>query len=221
MINSDHKKQAVARAAIEYVEYDDIVGVGTGSTVDYFIEYLKPLKNKISGTVASSISTKEKLEANGIKVFDLNEVSEIPIYIDGADEVNGNFQLIKGGGGALTREKIIAAASKKFLCIVDESKLVDVLGTFPLPIEVLPMARSYVAREIIKKEAMPSWREGFVTDNGNIILDINHMDIIEPIKIENDLNQIPGIVTVGLFAKRGADQVLVSNEKEVINLKKK
>ena len=220
MSNSEQKKQAAARAAIEYVEYDDIIGVGTGSTVDYFIEYLKPLKNKISGTVASSISTKEKLEANGIRVIDLNEVSDIPIYIDGADEVNSNLQLIKGGGGALTREKIIAGASQKFLCIVDESKLVDVLGKFPLPLEVLPMARSFVAREIIKIKGMPAWREGLITDNGNIILDINHLDIIEPIKLEKELNQIPGVVTVGLFAARGADKVLVSNDKEVIELKK-
>ena len=220
MSNSEQKKQAAARAAIEYVEYDDIIGVGTGSTVDYFIEYLKPLKNKISGTVASSVSTKEKLEANGIRVLDLNEVSDIPIYIDGADEVNSNLQLIKGGGGALTREKIIAGASQKFLCIVDESKLVDVLGKFPLPLEVLPMARSFVAREIIKIKGMPAWREGLITDNGNIILDINHLDIIEPIKLEKELNQIPGVVTVGLFAARGADKVLVSNDKEVIELKK-
>ena len=220
MSNAEQKKQAVARAAIEYVEYDDIIGVGTGSTVDYFIEYLKPLKNKISGTVASSISTKEKLEANGIRVLDLNQVSDIPIYIDGADEVNSNLQLIKGGGGALTREKIIAGASQKFLCIVDESKLVDVLGKFPLPIEVLPMARSFVAREIIKIKGMPIWREELITDNGNIILDINHLDIIEPIKLEKELNQIPGVVTVGLFAARGADKVLVSNDKEVIELKK-
>ena len=219
MSNAEQKKQAVARAAIEYVEYDDIIGVGTGSTVDYFIEYLKPLKNKISGTVASSISTKEKLEANGIRVLDLNEVSDIPIYIDGADEVNPNLQLIKGGGGALTREKIIAGASHKFLCIVDESKVVDVLGKFPLPIEVLPMARSFVAREIIKIKGMPVWREELITDNGNIILDINHLDIIEPIKLEKELNQIPGVVTVGLFAARGADKVLVSNDNDVIELK--
>ena len=219
MSNAEQKKQAVARAAIEYVEYDDIIGVGTGSTVDYFIEYLKPLKNKISGTVASSISTKEKLEANGIRVLDLNEVSDIPIYIDGADEVNPNLQLIKGGGGALTREKIIAGASHKFLCIVDECKVVDVLGKFPLPIEVLPMARSFVAREIIKIKGMPIWREELITDNGNIILDINHLDIIEPIKLEKELNQIPGVVTVGLFAARGADKVLVSNDNDVIELK--
>ena len=220
MSSSDLKKQAVARAAIEYVEYDDIVGVGTGSTVDFFIEYLKPIKNKISGAVASSISTQEKLEANGIRVLDLNDVSDIPIYIDGADEVNSNFQLIKGGGGALTREKIIAGASKKFLCIVDDSKVVDVLGKFPLPLEVVPMARSFVAREVIKKKGMPVWRENFITDNGNIILDINHMEIFEPILLEKDLNRIPGILTVGLFAERPADHILVSSEKEVIELQK-
>jgi len=221
MSSSDLKKQAVARAAIEYVEYDDIVGVGTGSTVDFFIEYLKPIKNKISGAVASSISTQEKLEANGIRVLDLNDVSDIPIYIDGADEVNSNFQLIKGGGGALTREKIIAGASNKFLCIVDDSKVVDVLGKFPLPLEVVPMARSFVAREVIKKKGMPVWRENFITDNGNIILDINHMEISEPISLEKDLNKIPGILTVGLFAERPADHVLVSSEKDVIALQKK
>ena len=221
MSSSDLKKQAVARAAIEYVEYDDIVGVGTGSTVDFFIEYLKPIKNKISGAVASSISTQEKLEANGIRVLDLNDVSDIPIYIDGADEVNSNFQLIKGGGGALTREIIIAGASNKFLCIVDDSKVVDVLGKFPLPLEVVPMARSFVAREVIKKKGMPVWRENFITDNGNIILDINHMEIFEPILLEKDLNRIPGILTVGLFAERPADHILVSSEKEVIELEKK
>ena len=220
MSKADQKKQVVARAAIEYIEYDDVVGVSTGSTVDYFIEYLKPLKNKISGTVASSISTKEKLEANGIRVLDLNDVSEIPIYIDGADEVNENLQLIKGGGGALTREKIIAEASKKFLCIVDESKVVDVLGKFPLPIEILPMARSYVAREIIKIKGMPIWREDLITDNGNIIIDVNHLEIMEPIKLERELNQIPGVVTVGLFARRSADKVLVSNNDGVTELKK-
>jgi ribose 5-phosphate isomerase A len=221
MSSSDQKKQDVARAAIDYVEYDDIVGVGTGSTVDYFIEYLKPLKNKISGAVASSLSTQEKLEANGIRVLDLNDVSEIPIYIDGADEVNPNFQLIKGGGGALTREKIIASASKKFLCIVDNSKIVDVLGKFPLPLEVVPMARSFVAREVIKKQGMPIWRENFITDNGNIILDINHMEILEPIQLEKDLNKIPGVLTVGLFADRPADNVLVSDGNEVVKLQKK
>ena len=219
-MSNDLKKQTVARAALEYIEYDEVVGVGTGSTVDFLIEYLKPLRNKISGAVASSISTKEKLEANGIRILDLNDVSEIPVYIDGADEVNPNFQLIKGGGGALTREKIIASASKKFLCIVDESKIVDVLGKFPLPIEVLPMARSFVAREILKKGGMPTWREGLITDNENIILDVNHMDIIEPIKTENEINKIPGVITVGLFAERGADQVLVSNDEGVIELKK-
>tara|TARA_Y100000022_G_C13211789_1_gene357905 strand:- start:537 stop:1199 length:663 start_codon:yes stop_codon:yes gene_type:complete len=219
-MSNDLKKQAVARAALEYIEYDEVVGVGTGSTVDFLIEYLKPLRNKISGAVASSISTRDKLEANGIRVLDLNDVSEIPVYIDGADEVNPNFQLIKGGGGALTREKIIASASKKFLCIVDESKIVDVLGKFPLPIEVLPMARSFVAREILKKGGMPIWREGLITDNENIILDVNHMDIIEPIKTENEINQIPGVITVGLFAERGADQVLVSNDEGVVKLRK-
>ena len=186
----------------------------------FFIDFLKPLKNKISGAVASSLSTQQKLEAHGIRVLDLNDVSDIPIYIDGADEVNNNLQLIKGGGGALTREKIIAGASKKFLCIVDDSKIVDILGKFPLPIEVLPMARSYVAREIIKYKGMPAWRECFITDNSNIILDVNHLEIMEPITLEKELNQIPGVVTVGLFAERGADKVLVSSDNGVIELNK-
>ncbi len=220
MGNSEKKKQEVARAAIEYISYDDVVGVGTGSTVDYFIDFLKPLKNKIDGAVASSISTKNKLENNGIRVLDLNDVNNIPIYVDGADEVNSNFQLIKGGGGALTREKTIAAVSQKFICIIDDSKIVNVLGKFPLPVEVIPMARSYIAREIIKIKGLPVWRKDFITDNGNIIIDINNMDIIEPIKMEDELNRIPGILTVGLFARRGADTVLVSNEKEVFELKK-
>jgi len=220
MSEKDIKKQAVANAAIDYIEYDDIVGVGTGSTVNYFIDYLKPLKNKIAGAVASSIITQKKLEALGIRVLDLNDVSEIPIYIDGADEVNPYFQLIKGGGGALTREKIVAAASKKFICIVDESKLVNTLGKFPLPLEVIPMSRSFVAREIVKYNAMPVWREKFVTDNKNIIIDINNLDISEPIKIEKDLSQIPGVLTVGLFANRGADEVLVSNKDGVYKLEK-
>tara|TARA_B100001758_G_scaffold132769_1_gene114275 strand:+ start:386 stop:1057 length:672 start_codon:yes stop_codon:yes gene_type:complete len=220
MGDKEIKKQAVAKAAIDYIEYDDIVGVGTGSTVNYFIDYLKPLKNKISGAVASSIITQKKLEALGIRVLDLNEVSEIPIYIDGADEVNPYFQLIKGGGGALTREKIVASASKKFICIVDESKLVNTLGKFPLPLEVIPMSRSFVAREIVKYNGMPVWREEFVTDNKNIIIDINNLDISEPIKTEKDLSQIPGVLTVGLFANRGADEVLVSNKDGVYKMEK-
>jgi len=221
MSKVESKKQAVARAAIDFIEYDDLLGVGTGSTVDHFIELLKPLKNKISGAVASSVSTQQKLEANGIRVYDLNDVSDIPLYVDGADEVNSNLQLIKGGGGALTREKLIANASKKFLCIVDDSKIVDILGKFPLPIEVLPMGRSFVAREIIKHKGMPAWRESFVTDNGNIILDVSHLEIMEPIDLEKKLNQIPGVVTVGLFAERGADQVLVSSDDGVSELMKK
>ena len=220
MSKTESKKQAVARAAIEFIEYDDLLGVGTGSTVDYFIELLRPIRNKISGAVASSISTQQKLEANGIRVYDLNDVSDIPLYVDGADEVNSRLQLIKGGGGALTREKIIANASKNFLCIVDDSKIVNILGKFPLPIEVLPMARSFVAREIIKHKGMPSWRDGFVTDNENVILDVSHLEIMEPIELERKLNQIPGVVTVGLFAERGADQVLISSDDGVSELKK-
>lgn len=203
-------KQAVAQAAIEYVEAGTIVGVGTGSTANFFIDELAKIKHKIEGTVASSEASAERLKGHGIEVFDLNSVSEIAVYVDGADESNKFLHLVKGGGGALTREKIVAAASKKFVCIADESKLVDVMGKFPLPIEVIPMARSLVAREIIKQiGGEPVLREGFTTDNGNIILDVHNLEIMEPTKVEQILNNITGVVTNGLFAIKPADVLLL------------
>lgn len=209
-MTQDEMKQAVAKAAIEYVKAGTIVGVGTGSTANFFIDELATIKNKIEGSVASSEASAERLRGHGIEVFDLNSVSEIDVYVDGADESNKFLHLVKGGGGALTREKIVAAASKKFVCIADESKLVDVMGKFPLPIEVIPMARSLVAREIIKQiGGEPVLREGFTTDNGNIILDVHNLEIIEPTKIEQILNNITGVVTNGLFAIKPADVLLL------------
>lgn len=212
-MTQDEMKQAVAQAAIEYVEAGTVVGVGTGSTANFFIDELAKIKHKIDGTVASSEASAARLKAHGIEVFDLNSVSEIAVYVDGADESNKYLHLIKGGGGALTREKIVAAASKKFVCIADESKLVDVMGKFPLPIEVIPMARSYVAREIIKQiGGEPVLREGFTTDNGNIILDVHNLEIIEPTKMEQILNNITGVVTNGLFAIKPANVLLLGTQ---------
>ncbi len=212
-MTQDEMKQAVAKAAIEYIEAGTIVGVGTGSTANFFIDELAKIKHKIEGTVASSEASAERLKGHGIEVFDLNSVSEIAVYVDGADESNKFLHLIKGGGGALTREKIVAAASKKFICIADESKLVDVMGKFPLPIEVIPMARSLVAREIIKQiGGEPVLREGFTTDNGNIILDVHNLDIMEPTKIEQILNNITGVVTNGLFAIKPATVLLLGTQ---------
>ena len=219
-MTQDEMKQAVAKAAIEYVEAGTIVGVGTGSTANFFIDELATIKHKIEGTVASSEASAERLKGHGIEVFDLNSVSEIAVYVDGADESNKYLHLIKGGGGALTREKIVAAASKKFVCIADESKLVDVMGKFPLPIEVIPMARSLVAREIIKQiGGEPVLREGFTTDNGNIILDVHNLDIMEPTKIEQILNNITGVVTNGLFAIKPADVLLLGTPDGVKEIK--
>ena len=212
-MTQDEMKQAVAKAAIEYVEAGTIVGVGTGSTANFFIDELAKIKHKIEGTVASSEASAERLKGHGIQVFDLNSVSEIAVYVDGADESNKFLHLIKGGGGALTREKIVAAASKKFVCIADESKLVDVMGKFPLPIEVIPMARSLVAREIIKQiGGEPVLREGFTTDNGNIILDVHNLEIMEPTKMEQILNNITGVVTNGLFAIKPANVLLLGTQ---------
>ena len=212
-MTQDEMKQAVAKAAIEYVEAGTIIGVGTGSTANFFIDELAKIKHKIDGTVASSEASAERLKGHGIEVFDLNSVSEIAVYVDGADESNKYLHLIKGGGGALTREKIVAAASKKFVCIADESKLVDVMGKFPLPIEVIPMARSLVAREIIKQiGGEPVLREGFTTDNGNIILDVHNLEIMEPTKMEQILNNITGVVTNGLFAIKPANVLLLGTQ---------
>ena len=211
-MNQDQLKQAVAQAAVEYVPYDAILGVGTGSTVNYFIDALAPIKNKIKAAVSSSEESTKRLQALGIEVVNLNSVSGLSVYIDGADEITEHKHMIKGGGAALTREKIVAACAKKFVCIVDHSKQVDVLGKFPLPIEVIPMARSYVARELVKLGGMPEYREGVVTDNGNVILDVHKLKILDPVKLEQQLNQIAGVVTNGLFAQRGADVVLVGQK---------
>ncbi|MDM8566361.1 ribose-5-phosphate isomerase RpiA [Candidatus Halobeggiatoa sp. HSG11] len=208
----DEKKQQVAKAALEYVVENTIIGIGTGSTANHFVDALAAIKHKIEGTVASSDATAERLKSHGIPVLDLNGVDEISVYIDGADESNRHLHLIKGGGGALTREKIVAAVSKRFVCIADDSKLVDMLGKFPLPVEVIPMARSYVAREIVKLGGQPMWRKDFVTDNGNLILDIHNLQISEPVALETKLNQITGVVTNGLFAARGADVLLLGSD---------
>ena len=208
----DEKKQQVARAALEYVVPGTVIGVGTGSTANYFVDALAYIKNKIEGTVASSNVTAERLKSHGIPVFELNSVDEISVYIDGADESNHYLHLIKGGGGALTREKIVAAVSNRFVCIADDSKLVDVLGKFPLPVEVIPMARSYVARQLVKLGGKPVWREGVTTDNGNVILDVHHLEIAEPVKLESEINQIVGVVTNGLFANRPADILLLGSD---------
>jgi len=217
-MNQDELKKASAEAALEYVESGMIVGVGTGSTANYFIDGLARIKGKLEGTVASSEASAERLRGHGIPVLDLNSAGDLQLYVDGADETTRHLHLIKGGGGALTREKIVAAASDKFVCIADDSKLVDVLGSFPLPVEVIPMARSYVARQIVKLGGQPVLREGFTTDNGNVILDIQNMNILDPVDLETKLDHITGVVTNGLFARRGADVFLMatSNGVEVL-----
>jgi ribose 5-phosphate isomerase A len=208
-MTQDQLKEAVARAAIAHVVPDAIVGVGTGSTANFFIDALAEMKDRIPGAVASSEATKKRLESHGIRVLDLNDVSEIPVYVDGADEVNARLHMIKGGGGALTREKIVAAVASKFVCIADASKKVEVMGRFPLPVEVIPMAREHVARQLAKLGGTPKLREGFVTDNGNIIIDVHGLSIVEPEALETAINQIVGVVTNGLFALRGADVLLL------------
>ncbi len=218
-MNQDELKKMVAEAALEYVEPGTIIGVGTGSTANMFIDALAGMKGKIEGTVASSVATAERLKGHGIEVLDMNSVDELSVYVDGADESTKHLHLIKGGGGALTREKIVAACSRKFVCIADESKLVDVLGTFPLPIEVIPMARSYVARQIVKMGGTPALREGFTTDNGNVILDVHNLQIMDPVKMEEELNNVTGVVTVGLFAMRPADVLLLGTSEGVKTLK--
>ncbi|MCB6184033.1 ribose-5-phosphate isomerase RpiA [Leeia sp. TBRC 13508] len=205
----DQQKQAAARAAIDYIENDWVVGVGTGSTANHFIDALATIKDRIDGAVASSEASAQRLKAHGIRVFELTAVGELPIYVDGADEINANLQMIKGGGAALTREKIVAQCADKFICIADESKLVRVLGQFPLPVEVIPMARSLVGRAMVKLGGHPAWREDCVTDNGNWIIDVHGLTIDEPIKLETAINQIPGVVTNGIFALRPADVLLL------------
>lgn len=217
-MNQDELKQAVARAALDHVVEGKIVGVGTGSTARLFIEALAGIKDRITGAVASSEDTRQRLEGHGIKVFGLNEVTELPVYIDGADEINAEMHMIKGGGGALTREKIVAAVAEKFVCIVDGSKYVEVMGKFPLPVEVIPMAQAYVARELAKLGGTPVLRTGFVTDNGNIILDVKGLQILDPVDLETRINQIVGVVSNGLFARRPADVCLLGTESGVRTL---
>ncbi|ELB2184469.1 TPA: ribose-5-phosphate isomerase RpiA [Vibrio parahaemolyticus] len=207
-MTQDEMKKAAGWAALKYVEKGSIVGVGTGSTVNHFIDALGTIKDDIKGAVSSSVASTERLKELGIEVFECNDVIKLDVYVDGADEINPACEMIKGGGAALTREKIVAAISEKFVCIVDDTKAVDVLGQFPLPVEVIPMARSYVARELVKLGGDPAYREGVVTDNGNIILDVHNMQITNPKEMEDKINGIAGVVTVGLFAHRGADVVI-------------
>jgi ribose 5-phosphate isomerase A len=217
-MTQDTMKRAAAEAALEYLPSGGTIGIGTGSTVNHFIDALARVKHRIDGTVSSSEATTARLAQHGIAVVDLNSAGEPAVYVDGADESNRHLHLIKGGGGALTREKIVAAASRQFICIADESKLVDVLGRFPLPVEVIPMARSYVAHELIRLGGRPVWREGFVTDNGNVILDVHGLQILEPVKLETEINNIVGVVTNGLFARRPADVLLLGTQEGVRRL---
>ena len=215
-MTQDELKKAVAKAAIDYIaprlDSDSVIGVGTGSTANFFIDMLAELKTEFEGAVASSEATAERLKSHGIPVYDLNSVSGLEFYVDGADETNERLELIKGGGAALTREKIVAAVAKTFICIADDSKMVGILGAFPLPVEVIPMARSHVGREIVRLGGDPVYREGVVTDNGNIIIDVHNMDISQPIRVEEQLNNIVGVVTTGLFARRRADLLLLGTK---------
>jgi ribose 5-phosphate isomerase A len=217
-MDQDKMKKEAAEAALEYVEIKDVVGVGTGSTANHFIDALSKIKGKIDGTVASSEVSAARLRGHGIPVLELNEVGDLPLYVDGADEATRHLHLIKGGGGALTREKIVAGASERFVCVADQSKLVDVLGTFPLPVEVIPMARSSVARQLVKRGGLPDLRVGFTTDNGNMILDVHNLNILEPTKMEAELNNIPGVVTVGIFALRPADILILGTNSGIDKL---
>jgi ribose 5-phosphate isomerase A len=219
-MQQNEKKRQVALAALDYINDGMQLGVGTGSTVNFFIDALPDVRSKIETVVASSEATRERLEKHGFEVSELSETGDLDLYVDGADEANKHFHLIKGGGGALTREKIIAAASRKFVCIIDESKFVGALGTFPLPVEVIPMARSYVSRQLIKARAQPVFREGFKTDNGNEIIDVWGLNIANPPEMEDRFGRIAGVVTVGLFAHRGADIILMADEKGINTLQK-
>ncbi len=219
MATQDDKKRAVARAALEFVEHNALIGVGTGSTANCFIDALVSVKSRIDAAVASSDASAERLRQHGITVLELNAVSELSVYVDGADEATRHRHLIKGGGGALTREKIVAQVSRQFVCIMDDSKLVERLGVFPLPVEVIPMARSFVARELVKLGGQPEWRAGFVTDNGNLILDVHGLSIREPAALEATINQIPGVVTNGIFARRPADILLIGTDSGVDTLR--
>jgi len=219
-MTQDELKQAVARAAIDHVVPNAVIGVGTGSTANYFIDELGKIKDRIPGAVASSEATAKRLAGHGIKVLDLNDVADIPVYVDGADEIDAGLAMIKGGGGALTREKIVAAVARKFVCIADASKQVAVMGRFPLPVEVIPMARAYVARELTKLGGEPVLRQGFTTDNGNVILDVKGLSITDPQALETRINAIVGVVTNGLFALRGADVALLAGADGVKTLKR-
>ena len=220
-MTQDELKKLAGNYALKYIDQDDmIVGVGTGSTVKYFIEGLATIKNRIQGCVSSSEQSTKLLKEAGIPVYELNSVGTLDIYVDGADEINHQLKMIKGGGAALTREKIIAAASTRFICIADESKYVDLLGSFPLPVEVIPMARSYVAREMVKLGGNPVWREGVVTDNGNWILDIHNLQILNPLELEQKINNIVGVVTNGLFAMRGANELVLARSNGKIEVVK-
>ncbi|MGB9430009.1 MAG: ribose-5-phosphate isomerase RpiA [Gammaproteobacteria bacterium] len=214
-MSAEDNKHRAALEALNWLGEARIIGVGTGSTVNYFIDALKSIKSRLDGAVSSSEASTQRLKALGIPVLDLNAAGELPVYVDGADQANRHLQLIKGGGGALTREKIVAAVSQRFVCIVDDSKLADVLGSFPLPVEVIPMARSYVARELVKLGGRPDWRQGFVTDNGNPILDVHGLTILDPPALEAQINQITGVVSMGLFARRPADVLLVGDKNGV------
>ncbi len=220
MNEQDARKQAVAKAALAYVEDDSIVGVGTGSTADFFIDALAGIKGRIAGAVASSEKTAARLQQHGIRVVELNSVSELTVYVDGADEITEHMAMIKGGGGALTREKIVAAVAQRFVCIADASKLVPVLGKFPLPVEVIPMAQSYVGRQMVKLGGMPRLRQGFTTDNGNLIIDVHGLSIVDPVVLESRINNIAGVVTVGLFAQRPADVLLLGGAEGVRTLRR-
>jgi len=220
-MTQDELKRQVAEAALKYVVEDAVVGVGSGSTVNLFIDALAKMKGRIEGAVAASEASAGRLRQHGIRVFDLNSVNELPVYVDGADEITDHLHMIKGGGGALTREKIVAAAAKTFVCICDASKLVPVLGKFPLPLEVIPMARGHVGREMLRRKAQPVLRENFKTDNGNLILDCHGLTILDPAALEAELNGIAGVVTNGLFARRGADVLLLGTPEGVKTYKKK
>ena len=218
MTSPDNKRSA-AEASLQFIEPGVILGVGTGSTVNFLVDMLPDVKDRIDGVVSSSAATTALLEGRGFEVSTLNKAGDLDLYIDGADEATKRLHLIKGGGGALTREKVLAGAARRFVCIVDESKLVGMLGTFPLPIEVLPMAQSFIARKLVKMRAQPVWRENFVTDNGNHILDVHDLAISNPLEMENRLNQIPGVLTVGIFAQRSADILLIAGDSGVRELR--
>jgi len=217
-VTQDELKQLVAREAIKYVVDDAYLGVGSGSTANFFIDELARMKGRIKGAVASSVKTAERLNARGIRVVELTEVDDLPVYVDGADEVTRQGAMIKGGGGALTREKIVAAVARRFVCIVDQSKMVDVLGGFALPVEVIPMARSHVAHELVRLGGQPALRAGFTTDNGNVVLDVAGLRILNPADLEGKINNIVGVVTNGLFARRGADTIVVGTDQGVKTL---